>query len=201
VLTNARLLSRKVRDPDDQEGVELICAAAERGAKLTKQLLAFARKQLLEPQAVDLNREIVGMSHLLSLTLGGTVNLKTTLAPDLWLALVDPTQIELIVLNLAINARDAMQSGGTMALETFNAVIESMPLRPEEPSPGDYVGLAVNDTGAGIPDDVFPRVFEPFFTTKDPAKGSGLGLAQVFGVTNNQAAACVSRHVSARARR
>jgi PAS domain S-box-containing protein len=181
VLTNSRLLSRKLRDPHDREGVELIRAAAERGAKLAAQLLAFSRKQRLEPQAVDLNSKIMGMRDLLGVTLGGTVHLRTKLAADLWPALVDPTQIELIILNLAINARDAMQSGGSLALETFNAVIDSEPSRPEEPSPGDYVGLAVNDTGAGIPSHVLPRVFEPFFSTKEPGKGSGLGLAQVFG--------------------
>jgi CheY-like chemotaxis protein len=181
VLTNARLLSRKVDDPDDQEGVELICGAAERGVKLTEQLLAFSRKQRLEPQVVDLNSKIVGMSDLLNATLGWTVHLRTMLAPYLWPALVDPTQIELIVLNLALNARDAMQSGGTLTLQTFNTVIENEPSRPEEPSPGDYVGLAVNDTGVGIPDAVLSRVFEPFFTTKETGKGSGLGLAQVFG--------------------
>jgi PAS domain S-box-containing protein len=181
VLTNSRLLSRKLRDPHDREGVELIRAAAERGAKLAAQLLAFSRKQRLEPQAVDLNSKILGMRDLLGVTLGGTVHLRTRLAPELWPALVDPTQIELIILNLAINARDAMQSGGSLALETFNAVIDSEPSRPEEPSPGDYVGLAVNDTGVGIPSHVLPRVFEPFFSTKEPGKGSGLGLAQVFG--------------------
>jgi CheY-like chemotaxis protein len=87
----------------------------------------------------------------------------------------------MIVLNLAINARDAMQPGGTLTLETFNTIIESASLRPEEPLPGDYVALAVKDTGIGIPDEVLPHVFEPFFTTKEPGKGSGLGLAQVFG--------------------
>jgi CheY-like chemotaxis protein len=121
------------------------------------------------------------MSDLLSATLGGTVQLRTVLAADLWPAQVDPTQIELIILNLAINARDAMGSGGMLTLETFNAVVDDGPLGPEEPVPGQYVGLAVNDTGVGIPDDVLPRVFEPFFTTKKPGKGSGLGLAQVFG--------------------
>jgi PAS domain S-box-containing protein len=181
VLNNARLLSRKVRDQDDQEGIELIRTAAERGAQLIGELLAFSRKQRLEPQMVDLNSKIMGMADLLSATLGGTVHLNTTLAPHLWLALADPTQIELIVLNLAINARDAMKSGGTLTLETFNAVIESEPSRPEEPFPGNYVCLAVNDTGIGIPDNVLPRVLEPFFTTKEPGKGSGLGLAQVFG--------------------
>jgi signal transduction histidine kinase len=109
------------------------------------------------------------------------VNVKTSLAADLWPALVDSTQIEMVILNLAINARDAMPSGGTLTIETFNAVIGNEPTWPEGPSPGDYVGLAVKDTGVGIPDDVLPRVFEPFFTTKEPGKGSGLGLAQVFG--------------------
>jgi len=182
VLTNARLLSRTVQGPHDQEGIELIQTAADRGAKLIAQLLAFSRQQRLEPLEVDLNSKLVGMSNLLSVTLGGTVKLKTTFSPDLWPALVDPNQIELIVLNLAINARDAMQPGGTLTLETFNTVIESESFRPEEPSPGDYVGLAVKDTGTGIPDHVLPHVFEPFFTTKEPGKGSGLGLAQVFGI-------------------
>ena len=181
VLINARLLSRDLRDSGDREGVELIRTAAERGANLTAQLLAFSRKQRLVPQEVDLNSKIVGMSDLLSATLGGTLQLRTVLAADLWPALVDPTQIELIILNLAINARDAMGSDGMLTLETFNAVVDDGPLGPEEPVPGQYVGLAVNDTGVGIPDDVLPRVFEPFFTTKKPGKGSGLGLAQVFG--------------------
>ncbi|MBR0749034.1 PAS domain S-box protein [Bradyrhizobium japonicum] len=181
VLTNARLLSRTVQRPDEQEGIELIRTAADRGAKLIAQLLAFSGKQRLEPREVDLNSKLVGMVNLLSATLGGTVQLKTTFAPDLWPALIDPNQIEMIVLNLAINAKDAMQPGGTLTLETFNTVIESEPVRPEEPSPGDYVGLAVKDTGTGIPDHVLPLVFEPFFTTKEPGKGSGLGLAQVFG--------------------
>jgi PAS domain S-box-containing protein len=181
VLANADLLSRKVRDPDDQEGVELITAAAERGAKLTAQLLAFSRTQRLEPRAVDLNDKIGGMIELLGVTLGGTVRLKTMLEPHLWTAFADPMQIELVILNLAINARDAMPSGGSLVIETFNTIIETEPLRPEEPSPGEYVGLAVNDTGVGIPDQVLPHVFEPFFTTKEPGKGSGLGLSQVYG--------------------
>ncbi|MGY2907013.1 response regulator [Bradyrhizobium sp. URHC0002] len=181
VLTNARLLSRTVQGPDDQEGIELIRTAADRGAKLIAQLLAFSRQQRLEPLEVDLNSMLVGISNLLSATLGGTVQLKTIFSPELWPALVDPNQIEMIVLNLAINARDAMQPGGTLTLETFNVTIDSDSFRPEEPPPGDYVGLAIKDTGTGIPDDILPHVFEPFFTTKERGKGSGLGLAQVFG--------------------
>ena len=159
----------------------MIRTAAERSAKLTAQLLAFSRKQRLEPQPVDLNHQILGVDDLLGVTLGGTADLKTILAPDLCPALVDPTQLELIILNLVINSREAMGSSGTLTIETFNAVIEDQPSRPEAPPPGDYVGLAVTDTGGGIPDDVLPRVFEPFFTTKEPGKGAGLGLAQVFG--------------------
>lgn len=181
VLTNARLLARTMERPDDREGVELIRTAADRGRKLVAQLLAFSRKQKLAPHEVDLNSEIAEIGDLLGATLGGTVQLKTIFAPDLWPALVDPNQIEMIVLNLAINARDAMQPGGTLTIETFNTVIESESFRPEEPSPGDYVVLAVKDTGTGIPDDILLHVFEPFYTTKEPGKGSGLGLAQVFG--------------------
>jgi len=181
VLTNARLLSHNLREPGDQEGLELIRTAAERGVNLIAQLLAFSRKQRLEPQEVDLNGKIVELSDLLGATLGGTVQLRTALAADLWPALVDPTQIEAMILNLAINARDAMLSGGILTLETFNAVIDSGPTGTEGPVPGQYVGLAVHDTGIGIPDDVLPRVFEPFFTTKQLGKGSGLGLAQVLG--------------------
>ena len=181
ILMNTRLLSRNLRDADDQEGLELIRGAAQHGAKLTAQLLAFSRKQRLVSQVVDLNSKIEGMRDILGVTVGGTVNLSTRLAPDLQSALVDPTQLELMILNLAINARDAMQSGGTLSIESFNVVVESPPLGAENPSPGDYVGLVVTDTGVGIPDEVLPRVFEPFFTTKEPGKGSGLGLAQVFG--------------------
>jgi signal transduction histidine kinase len=181
VLINARLLGRNLRDSGDQEAVELIRTAAERGASLTSQLLAFSRRQRLEPQEVDLNSRIVGMSELLIATLGGTIQLRTALADDLWPALVDPTQIESVILNLALNARDAMRSGGVLTLETFSTVIDNGPLRSEGLAPGQYVGLVVKDTGIGIPADVLPHVFEPFFTTKEPGKGSGLGLSQVFG--------------------
>jgi signal transduction histidine kinase len=181
VLINARLLSRNLLGSDDQEGVELIRASAERGVKLTAQLLAFSRQQRLEPQVVDLNAKIAEMGSLLRVTLGGAIQFKTALAPQLWPALVDPTQIELIVLNLVINARDAMRLSGTLILETSNTHIGSKPVQPEDPPLGDYVALAVNDTGTGIRDDVLPHVFEPFFTTKETGKGSGLGLSQVFG--------------------
>jgi PAS domain S-box-containing protein len=181
VLTNARMLSRSLWHPVDQEGIELIRTAAERGANLTSQLLAFSRQQRLEPKVVDLNSIIVKMGSLLNASLRGTIQLRTNHAADLCPALVDLAQIESVILNLVINARDAMRPGGTLTLETFNAIIDKEPSSPEEPAPGKYVGLAVRDTGVGIPDDVLSRVFEPFFTTKGPGKGSGLGLAQVVG--------------------
>ncbi len=156
-------------------------SAAERGAKLTAQLLAFSRRQRLEPKAVDLNEIVDGLRDLLQSTLGGSVKLQTVLTEDVWPALVDPTQIEMVILNLAINARDAMDVGGGLTVRTDNVVVTKAPSRPEEPAPGDYVALVVSDTGSGMTRDVLAKAFEPFFTTKAVGKGSGLGLAQVFG--------------------
>ncbi len=144
-------------------------------------MLAFSRRQKLEPKPVDLNETVSGMRDLLHSTLGGSIRIETVLNPRLWPAMIDPTQIELVVLNLAINARDAMEVGGTLAVETANVTL-GVPERPEEPAPGDYVMLAVGDTGSGMTDEVFAKAFEPFFTTKEVGKGSGLGLSQVFGL-------------------
>jgi PAS domain S-box-containing protein len=155
--------------------------AAERGAKLTGQLLAFSRRQRLEPKPIDLNDTVLGMRDLLQSTMGGSVRIRTNLEPEPWAALVDPTQIELIILNLAINARDAMEVGGELIVSTSNTHLCTTPTRTEEPPPGEYVVLSVADTGTGMTEDVVQRAFEPFFTTKEVGKGSGLGLAQVFG--------------------
>ncbi|HEY4403468.1 MAG TPA: response regulator [Xanthobacteraceae bacterium] len=154
--------------------------AAERGAKLTSQLLAFSRRQRLEPKPINLNMAVQSMRDLLESTMGGSVQIETVLRQDLWAALVDPTQIELVVLNLAINARDAMQVGGRLTVETSNVTLGPAH-RPEEPPEGDYVMISVGDTGSGMPPDVVAKCFEPFFTTKDIGKGSGLGLSQVLG--------------------
>jgi signal transduction histidine kinase/ActR/RegA family two-component response regulator len=180
VLGSLQFLERDEVDPKTRRRLDLMRAAAERGAKLTAQLLAFSRRQRLEPKPVDLNDTVVSMRDLLQSTLGGSVRLETVLQPGLWPALVDPTQIELIILNLAINARDAMEVGGGLTVETANASLAERQ-RPEEPPAGDYVAVTVSDTGSGMSPEVLARVFEPFFTTKPIGKGSGLGLSQVLG--------------------
>jgi signal transduction histidine kinase len=154
--------------------------AAERGAKLTDQMLSFSRRQRLEPHPIDLNGAVAGMRDLLQSTMGGTTSIVTRLKRGLWSAMVDPTQLELAILNLAINARDAMEVGGTLTVETENTTL-GPPCYPEEPPAGEYVSVKVSDTGTGMTDAVRAKVFEPFFTTKEIGKGSGLGLSQVLG--------------------
>ncbi|MBY0301489.1 MULTISPECIES: hybrid sensor histidine kinase/response regulator [Sphingomonas] len=160
--------------------LEHVRIAAERGATLTAQLLAFSRRQRLEAKTVDLNDTVRALAPLMASTLGRSIAIEQELADGVWPALVDPTQIELILLNLAINARDAMVGGGRLTLSTANVSLD-VPQRPEEPVAGDYIRVAVTDTGTGMTDEVLARAFEPFFTTKEVGKGSGLGLAQVFG--------------------
>ena len=155
--------------------------AADRGARLTRQLLAFARKQNLQVEAVDINALVAGMTDLLASTLGRTIAVETVLDPAAWPAVADTAQLELVLLNLAINARDAMPGGGRIAIGTASARL-GPPLRPEDPQPGDYTVLSLTDTGCGMPPAVLARAFEPFFTTKEAGRGTGLGLAQVLGV-------------------
>ena len=155
-------------------------SAAERGAKLTDQLLSFSRRQRLEPRSLDLNESVASMRDLLQSTMGGSVQIETSFQARLWPALVDPTQLELAILNLAINARDAMEVGGTLTVSTANVTLGE-PRYPEEPPSGDYVAVCVGDTGTGMNESVRRKVFEPFFTTKEIGKGSGLGLSQVLG--------------------
>jgi signal transduction histidine kinase len=181
VLGNARQMQRTATDPAVLRRLDMMAQAAERGAKLTAQMLAFSRRQKLEPQAVDLNVTVRSMRDLLQSTLGGGYRIETRLEPGLWPAMIDPTQIELVILNLAINARDAMAVGGDLTVSTANVTL-GPPERPEEPPPGDHVMVAVSDTGSGMTPDVLSKVFEPFFTTKEVGKGSGLGLSQVFGL-------------------
>ncbi|HEY8567046.1 MAG TPA: ATP-binding protein [Beijerinckiaceae bacterium] len=184
VLGSLEMLGRRLGSGLDDRSRRLISnatEAAERGARLTQQLLAFSRRQRLEPKTTDVNASVDGVVTLLRSTLGGTVRVETRLRADLWPALADPTQLELIVLNLALNARDSMPLGGALTVETTN-VVATDPATPEEPAAGEYVMVAVSDTGTGMPPDVLARVFEPFFTTKEVGKGSGLGLSQVLGI-------------------
>ncbi|MBV8889675.1 MAG: PAS domain S-box protein [Alphaproteobacteria bacterium] len=183
IIGNLEMLAPRIASGDERSARLLHSAqeAADRGARLTAQLLAFSRKQRLAAERIDLNRVVTGMSALLQSTIGATIRIETVPAEPLWPALADPSQIELVLLNLAINARDAMAGGGTITVETGNATL-GPPHRPEEPPAGDYVMVAVADSGSGIEPDILDRVFEPFFTTKEVGKGSGLGLSQVLGV-------------------
>jgi PAS domain S-box-containing protein len=157
--------------------------ASARAAKLTQQLLAFSRKQLLKPQNTDVNKLITEMHERLLGTVGAKITIRMVLAPDTWLSLCDANQLENVLLNLAINARDAMPQGGTLTIETSNILLDTeyVAQQGEPVRPGEYVMVAVADTGTGIPPDLVDRVFEPFFTTKETGKGTGLGLSQVYG--------------------
>lgn len=184
ILTGASFLERDLTRGDLDKArsrLKHVREAGERGAKLTSQLLAFSRRQRLEPVPLNLNRTLAGLEELLRRTLGGNISVRLDLDPSLWQALTDPTQTEMIILNLAINARDAMPDGGQLILATHNTCIDTAPQRPEDPERGEYVMLSIRDTGCGMSEEVVAKVFEPFFTTKDIGKGSGLGLAQVFG--------------------
>ena len=161
---------------------EMTRSAAERAAELTKRLLAFARRQPLNPKTVDINKLVSGFESLLRRTLGEQIAIELVQGAGLWKANIDPSQLESALLNLAINSRDAMASGGWLTIETSNAHIDdSYASQHEEVAPGQYVLVAVSDTGEGIPKDLINRVFEPFFTTKDVGKGSGLGLSMIYG--------------------
>lgn len=155
--------------------------SVERGEGLTRQLLAFARRQVLLPKAVDLNQVIDSMSGLLRTTVGRRISIELRAQPALWHALVDPNQIELVLLNLVINARDAMPDGGTLVIETGNVTLNAI-ARPVDLPVGEYVVFSVTDTGTGMSAEVLAQAFDPFFTTKEEGKGSGLGLSMVLGV-------------------
>ncbi|MGY4623525.1 PAS domain S-box protein [Bradyrhizobium sp. USDA 4486] len=161
---------------------KLIDDAAERGAQLTKHLLAFARKQPLQPREIDVNALVLEAAKLLHPTLGEQITIMPQLTEDAWPTLVDPGQLSTAILNLALNARDAMPDGGTLVLETRNVFLDDgyASMNPDVAA-GNYVMIAVSDTGSGIPAELIDRVFDPFFTTKDVGKGTGLGLSMVFG--------------------
>jgi signal transduction histidine kinase len=165
------------------QDVEQIRRAAERATKLTHQLLAFGRREIVQPQVLTLNTIVAEVEQLLRRSLGEHIELTTTLAPDLWPIWVDPGQLEQVLVNLAVNARDAMPGGGTLTIDTANLEIDHdyASTRPGLKT-GRHVRLRVSDTGAGMPKHVLARVFEPFFTTKPKGEGTGLGLATIYGI-------------------
>ena len=184
ILGSADLLLRRAQSESASHLrlLRAIVAAAERGSALTQRLLAFSRKQALSPSSVDVNQLIETVFELLQRTLGDPITVRPVPSPNLWRVFVDRNQLENAVLNLAINARDAMPEGGTLTLETANVVLDAdYAAANAEVTGGDYVMLAVSDTGTGMSTDVLDRAFEPFFTTKPEGAGTGLGLSQVFG--------------------
>ena len=162
---------------------EQILKAGERAAGLTRQLLAFSRRQVLQPKILDLNRLVTGLSTMLRRLIGEDVDLQLALRPDVGKVSADPGQIEQVLMNLVVNARDAMPKGGTLTIETANVDLdETYAGRHIACKPGPYVQIAVSDNGCGMDEATQARLFEPFFTTKPPGRGTGLGLSTVFGI-------------------
>jgi len=180
---NLTLLAKDVAgDERAQRRIANAMAGVNRGAKLASQLLAFGRRQALEPKVVNVSRFVQGMDDMLRRAIGEAVEVETIVAGGLWNTFIDPAQIENALLNLAINARDAMAGRGKLTIELSNAHLDDTYARThDEVTPGQYVLLAVTDTGSGMPPDIIDKVFEPFFSTKAEGKGSGLGLSMVYG--------------------
>ena len=170
------------QDPRREEAEE-IQKAAERATSLTRQLLAFGRRQILQPQVLDLNKVVTNMNKMLQRVIGEDIQLLTVLEPKLRPVKVDPGQIEQVIMNLAVNARDAMPRGGRLTIETANVFLdEDYAQRHVSVKPGSYVMLAVSDNGCGMDQETQSHLFEPFFTTKEKGKGTGLGLSTVYGI-------------------
>ena len=184
VTGNLEILARNLPEEAGRlrRAAENAMRGAQRCAALTHRLLAFSRRQPLDPKPIDVNRLVAGMSDLLRRTLGEPIAIETVLAGGLWRVEADPNQLENALLNLAVNARDAMSGGGRLTIETANTRLdEAYALDNVEVTPGQYVALCVTDTGHGMSKTVLARVFEPFFTTKDVGQGTGLGLSMVYG--------------------
>ncbi len=165
-----------------REAVEDADRAADSAAHLTRQLLGFSRRQMIAPRVLDLGEVIGQMEKMLRRTLGEPIALSSSIASDLWRVKLDPGQVEQILVNLALNARDAMPSGGALSISATNRTLSVGDAAARNVAPGDYVEIEISDTGTGISEEARPHVFEPFFTTKEVGKGTGLGLATVYGV-------------------
>ena len=169
--------------PELRDDIEQIERAVARAAALTRQLLAFGRREVAQPRVLDVNEVVADVTELLIRTLGEHIELVTHLADDLGPVLADPGQLEQVLVNLAVNARDAMPGGGTLSIDTASADLAAADTVPQPGlRPGRHVSLKVSDTGTGIPAEIADRVFEPFFTTKPRGEGTGLGLATVYGI-------------------
>ena len=183
IIGGLSLLKRKLArgESDVERFVDAAIDSAQRAATLTRRLLAFSRQQPLSPEPLAVNRLVARMSELLARTLGEHVKVETVLAAGLWQVNADPAQLENAILNLAVNARDAMPGGGRLTIETLNAFVDDRYAREYAIEGGQYVLIAVADTGAGMTPEVIAKAFDPFFTTKGAGKGTGLGLSQVYG--------------------
>jgi PAS domain S-box-containing protein len=183
IVGYCQLIVEKSRTPEVRSGIEQIRRAAERASSLTRQLLAFSRKQILQPEIVDINEIVTELKKMLFRLIGEHIHQETRLDGNLRKVKIDPLQMEQVIVNLAVNARDAMPDGGKLTIETENVYLDEEYSRHHtEVVPGWYVRLAVSDTGVGMDDNTRARLFEPFFTTKERGKGTGLGLSTVHGI-------------------
>ena len=194
VLGSLELVARRIGEDDDRTKRQIDAAtdAAKRAANLTERLLAFSRQQPLKPKVVDLNRLISNMADLLTHSLGADIQMDCTFAEGLWKIHADPNQLENVILNLSINARDAMPDGGRLKIETRNASLNGAYHPSAETAiAGDFVAIGISDTGSGMAPEVIAKAFEPFYTTKGVGKGTGLGLSQVYGFVKQSGGHCI----------
>ncbi len=182
-LSTEMMLGQIMPDSPFSKPLLQISNAADRAASLTKQMLAFGRQQIMQPRIINLNSVVTETAHMLCRVIGEDIELVTDLAPDVQNSKLDPDQVTQVILNLAVNARDAMPDGGTLHIETSSRILDEAYAREHPPvQAGSYVMMSVSDTGTGIDRSILPRIFDPFFTTKEVGKGTGLGLSIVYGI-------------------
>jgi two-component system NtrC family sensor kinase len=195
VKGNVERLRRYPMEERQKRSLEAIDTAAGRGASLVRQLLSFSRQQTHEPEVVNLSRYLLDLQDMLRSSLRGDIAIDMRLPPGLWNTKVDPNELELAILNIAVNARDAMPGGGRLLIEAWNLSLRDPDVVGLQ---GDFIALSLSDTGSGIPEDVLPHVFEPFYTTKAVGKGTGLGLSQVYGFARQSGGTATALAESAR---